>query len=216
MRRPLYAACAALCLLLTLVFALCFTASRMGRDADLYARCFHAFADTAHLGVSEAEYDGIARSLADYFQGGEADLSLFNERESIHLADIRGLFRLFDRAWLLLIPAFILAALLWKRWDRKGFLLGFGLCLALLAALAAYAAANFDSAFILMHRLLFTNELWLLSPRTDLLICLMPGPMFTFLAARWALSALLLWLVLPTAMIAAGLRRGKRPLWKAR
>ena len=73
--------------------------------------------------------------------------------------------------------------------------------LLLLAALAAYIALDFESAFILMHRLLFTNDLWLLDPRTDLLICLMPEPMFTFLAGRLALTVIPAWLLIPALVI---------------
>lgn len=211
-RRALYACGAAACLLLTLAVILCAAVTHMGRDGALYARCFHAFADTGQLGVEAAEYDGIARDLARYLAGEDVDLSCFNGRERLHLADIRALFRLFDRAGLLLIPALALAALLLRRPDFKGFWIGCGLALALLAALAAYIALDFEGAFIALHRLLFTNELWLLNPRTDLLICLMPERMFVYLAKRLALVAVPAWLLAGTALLAGLLGSQKR--WK--
>ena len=39
------------------------------------------------------------------------------------------------------------------------------------------------SLFILFHKLVFTNDLWLLDPRTDLLIRLMPIEFFISYAA---------------------------------
>lgn len=211
MRRAVYALATALCLLLWLVFVTCFAVTRMGRDGQLYARCFHAFADTSRLGVPESAYDEIAMSLSEYFSGGDVAFPIFNAREMTHLSDIRGLFRLFDRAWLLLFPLAAMAFWLIRRPDIKGFWLGTGICLLLLGGLAAYIALDFESAFILMHRLLFTNDLWLLNPNTDVLICLMPEPMFTFLAGRLALIVLPLWLLPPTAAAAAGiLRAGAR------
>ena len=214
MRRAAYSLAVALCLLLWLAFVACFTAARMGRDGQLYARCFHAFGDTARLGVPESAYDQIAMSLAEYFSGGDVAFDVFNQREMTHLSDIRGLFRLFDRAWLLLIPVAALAFWLIRRPDARGFWLGAGLAALMLGALAACIALDFENAFILMHRLLFTNDLWLLNPNTDVLICLMPEPMFTFLAGRLALYVIPAWLVPPTAAAAAGViragaRRGK-------
>ncbi len=187
------AAAAALCLLPVLLFAVCFTASRMGRSAGLYARCFHAFADTTHLGVTEERYNGIARELAQYLSGKDADLSLFNAREVTHLNDIRRLFRLFDRSWMLLIPAAVMGVIAIRTRDRKGFILGLVLTALAVGAMATYIALDFDGAFITMHRLLFTNDLWLLDPRTDLLICLMPEEMFISLAVRLALYVIPAW-----------------------
>ena len=211
MRRAVYALSTALCLVLWLVLVTCAAVTRMGRDGQLYARCFHAFADTARLGVPESAYDEIVMSLQEYFSGGDVAFPVFNAREMTHLSDIRDLFRLFDRAWLLLMPLAPLVCWLIKRPDVRGFWLGLGLSTLLLGALAAYIALDFESAFILMHRLLFTNDLWLLNPNTDVLICLMPEPMFTFLAGRLALIVLPLWLLPPTAAAAAGiLRAGAR------
>ena len=204
MKRTLYAAGTALCLLLLLSVILCAAVTRMGRDGGLYARCFHAFADTRRFGVPESDYDGIASDLGDYFSGGAADFPYFNGRERAHLADIRQLFRAFDKAWLLLAAALPLAFALIRRPDAKGFFLGFGLAVLLPGAAALYAALDFENAFILTHRLLFSNDLWLLDPNTDLLICLMPEPMFTFLAGRLAAVVIPAWLLIPTLCILGG------------
>ena len=56
---------------------------------------------------------------------------------------------------------------------------GAGAFLLLIAAAAAvWAAIDFVSLFTLFHQLLFTNDLWLLNPQTDLLLMLMPEPFF--------------------------------------
>lgn len=170
-KRILYAAGTALCLLLLLTVILCAAVTHLGRDGDLYARCFHAFADTRALGLPADAYDGIGRELGAYFSGEEVQFPYFNQRERTHLSDIRALFRLFDQAWGLLIPAALLLFALARKPDPKGFLLGCGLTAVLLGAFVAYIALDFESAFLLMHRLLFTNDLWLLNPNTDLLIC---------------------------------------------
>ena len=45
------------------------------------------------------------------------------------------------------------------------------------------ACIDFDSLFILFHKVAFTNDLWLLNPQTDLLIRLMPIEFFISYAA---------------------------------
>ena len=63
-----------------------------------------------------------------------------------------------------------------------------------LGAFALWAIVDFDSAFTFFHRLLFTNDLWLLDPRTDLLIRICPESMFMAMGLRvglWSLAALI-------------------------
>jgi len=62
--------------------------------------------------------------------------------------------------------------------------------LAPLGAFALWAAVDFDGAFTFFHRLLFTNDLWLLDPRTDLLIRICPQSMFAAMGLRIALLSL--------------------------
>ena len=109
------------------------------------------------------------------------------------LLRIRRLFRLFDRSWMLLIPAAVMGVIAIRTRDRKGFILGLVLTALAVGAMAVYIALDFEGAFIAMHRLLFTNDLWLLDPRTDLLICLMPEEMFISLAVRLGLYVIPAW-----------------------
>ena len=58
--------------------------------------------------------------------------------------------------------------------------------LAVLAAVTVVvilAVIDFNRLFVLFHKIAFTNDLWLLNPRTDLLIRLMPIEFFVSYAA---------------------------------
>ena len=55
--------------------------------------------------------------------------------------------------------------------------------LAAVTALIVLACIDFDSLFVLFHKVAFTNDLWLLNPQTDLLIRLMPIEFFISYAA---------------------------------
>ena len=103
-------------------------------------------------------------------------------------------------AWLLLIPAAALVFLLLKRPDPKGLAFGSALAVLILLAIGTCFSVNFEGAFIALHKVLFTNDLWLLDPRTDLLICLMPERMFSALAVQLALTVLPGWLLAATVL----------------
>ena len=91
----------------------------------------------------------------------------------------------------------VLMVLFTGRRARSGSLtlwLASALILLPLAAFALWAAADFNSAFDFFHKLLFTNDLWLLDPETDLLIRICPASMFAGLGLRigaWTAGILL-------------------------
>ena len=66
-----------------------------------------------------------------------------------------------------------------------------------LAIFGIWAAIDFNSAFNFFHRLLFTNDLWLLNPATDLLIRICPSSMFANMGLRIALRSAVILLGVP-------------------
>ncbi len=128
------------------------------------------------------------------------------------MADCRGLIRL-DRTVMILSGACVLiltgAAVLMRRYAKafcRGMIWGLRIVLAAAAVLAAWALSDFDGFFVAFHRVAFTNDGWLLDPRKDLLIRLMPERFFVSLGVR-GLMCVVLFPV--TAEIAArlGLKR---------
>lgn len=59
----------------------------------------------------------------------------------------------------------------WLRWTGW-------VALALVAALGSLIAINWDLAFVLMHKLLFNNDLWMFDWRTDPIILILPDTFF--------------------------------------
>lgn len=146
-----------------------------------------------------AEYEPVVRMIVSYLKGDRPDFQhfftvdgteyiAFNAKEQQHMADVRGLFRLCDaRLWGLIaaVTAAVLAGMRLFREERllRVFRRTLLSVLAAVGVLAALACADFDGVFILFHRVAFTNDLWLLDPRTDLLIRLMPTGFFVRYAA---------------------------------
>ena len=152
-------------------------------------------------GVSEDELRSIDRRLADYLRGDSAaleDAPPFNDREMAHMADCQRLFALLRKVRSRLIPWAVLlivgGAYLLQN-QRKARLAAWLAPLVLLIPLGAFgiwAAIDFGGAFTFFHRVLFSNDLWLLDPATDLLIRICPESMFMGMGLRiglWSLAA---------------------------
>jgi len=167
-------------------------------------------------GLPEAEYAAVGQMTADYLTGrtevfqhtfSDADGTIyqcFQPHEAEHMADCRKLIRLaMALAGIsgVAVLGILLEGLLMPG-RRKGIARGVitGLKSAGVAGtvLLTWGLIDFDGLFTAFHRIAFTNDGWLLDPKTDLLIRLMPTGFFTALAVR-----VLLWAA--AAAIAAGI-----------
>ena len=161
-------------------------------------------------GLPEKEYEAVGRMTADYLSG-RTDVfqhtfsdengtiyQCFQPHEAEHMADCRKLIRLAEILrlvfWLLGMMIVIAGILMPKR--RKG--IARGVIIGLVSAgavgtvLLIWGVIDFDGLFTAFHRIAFTNDGWLLDPRTDLLIRLMPTELFIRIAARillWVMGA---------------------------
>jgi len=160
----------------------------------LYEYGFEKYDVSQTTGLAEMELEKAATGLISYFNSGEANISLvvikdgepfelFNQREVIHLKDVKGLIRL--DYWVLLgtliyTLSYAGVSLFWQRkrhWQRLGWgvVSGSGITLALMLAIGLGILSNFDQLFYQFHLLSFTNEFWQLDPTKDYLIMLFPG-----------------------------------------
>lgn len=210
----------ALGILLTLSFLLGWlaqSAMAVGQREDYYLRSFQKYKVWEDTGITEEDAARIARALPRYLTGDSQALSLeitldgetqpaFHEDELAHMEDVHGLFELAEALLLWsagCFVAFVICLLLWRtRWDLRRLwraalwtVAGAVFCIALLAV---WAAVDFNSLFVLFHRLLFSNDLWQMNPATDLMIRLMPQGMFADGALSiglWFLLGLLAYLL---------------------
>ena len=168
----------------------------VGTDDGLYFKLQTEAGILPEAGVSEDELRSIDRRLSDYLRGDSTALeqdSPFNDREMAHMADCQRLFALLRKVRSRLIPWAVLlivggAYLLQNRNKaRRCAWLAPLILLIPLGAFAVWACIDFDGAFTFFHRVLFSNDLWLLDPRTDLLIRICPERMFAAMGLRIAL-----------------------------
>ena len=188
----------------------------MAEDGALLAREMLRHAPPETTGLPEAEYEGVGRMTAAYLTGQEQVFQYtfsdakdrvfycFQNHEADHMADCRDLIRLAGTLRRILggIVLVLAGTGFLLRKERKAFAKGMlaGLAAAgvLISAAAVWALIDFDGFFTAFHRIAFTNDGWLLNPKTDLLIRLMPTNFFIALGAR-----LILWTI--AAAAAAGI-----------
>ncbi|MFO8143159.1 MAG: TIGR01906 family membrane protein [Dehalococcoidales bacterium] len=160
----------------------------------LYEDGFAKYGVSESTGLDEAELEKVARGLIDYFNSSDEyialtvnrngeKVSLFSEREIIHLRDVKALVGM-NRHLLMGTAVYtgIYAGfcLFWRRgrYRRKlassvviGSLVTLGTIIALGAGSMLF---DFNSLFTRFHLIAFTNEFWMLDPREDYLIMLFP------------------------------------------
>lgn len=157
---------------------------------SLYKYGFEKYDVGQTTGLAEIELDRAAIGLINYFNSSEEYISLsvakdgqpfvlFNEREVIHLRDVKGLIRL-NNLILLVTLVCVLGYATTSLWQKdhnqlaRGLVGGGSLTVALMLLLGLGALLSFDQLFRQFHLLSFTNELWRLDPATDYLIMLFP------------------------------------------
>jgi len=157
----------------------------------LYEFGFEKYDVSRTTNIAPEELSKAASGLISYFNSNEEYIdvvvekngkpfTLFNERESIHLKDVKALFRLdyyLLGGTLFYTLIFLGVSLLAesKRRFRVGIMWGSALTLMIMVLLGAGMATNFEKLFRQFHLLSFANDMWLLNPATDYLIMLFPG-----------------------------------------
>lgn len=122
--------------------------------------------------VIETKVDGQAREF-------------FNEREKLHMEDVKRLFLqgllLRNIAVILTVVAIIGLVLLktnLKSVLPRAFITAIIVVGILSVISAIYVSNNFSEVFVQFHLIFFNNDLWILNPETDLMINILPEGFF--------------------------------------
>lgn len=215
-----------LCLIGTaavILWGILWSVEYVGTDAELYRKLqFEARPGILeYAGISENDLRTVNEALAQCLRGDpdvledlEAEVfgksrPAFNARERVHMEDCRKLFSLARTVRRIAVSVGIAAVCAGFALNKKRRSISIALCLgpALImlpiAALALWAAADFNAAFNFFHEVLFTNDLWLLDPATDLLIRICPQRMFMNMGARIGLMGLAFAITVPCVGLVA-------------
>jgi integral membrane protein (TIGR01906 family) len=164
-------------------------------EQAVYRYSFSQYDAVTVTGIDRAQLDDAAETIVDYFRTGEGDEmldirvvvngreeALYNQREILHMRDVRDLMQLSFRAQeisFVFLVGYVVVVFLWAR-ERalrqlavQSIVAG-GATMVLLGATAVAVTLGFDRLFEQFHLLSFSNDLWRLNPATDRLIQMFP------------------------------------------
>jgi integral membrane protein (TIGR01906 family) len=164
-------------------------------EVRFYERGFRAHDSDIRTGLPLSELDRAAREIISYFEDDSAQLlivvndggdevSLFNEKETRHMEDVKSLMRFVFRlneVSIAYVIAYVVGVFLWAGAGsarRLAFesLGGIAVGLVVTGAVGIAAVIGFESMWERFHGLVFNNDLWRLNPATDRLIQMFPEP----------------------------------------
>ena len=160
---------------------------------------------TANIGTTSDELINNTSNLLDYLNSkAELNTSWFTEKDILHMKDVKTLYNVSFYTMIFFIAIFIISTILimflYKNYTMfyitrtfNKTLLAFIVLIIVLAGIISY---NFNSFWIKFHKLLFSNDLWLLSPDESNLIKMVPEEFFISLITTIILHILLLFIAL--------------------
>lgn len=162
-------------------------------EPHVYRYAIDNFDAVGTSGLARQDLIRAGAEMRDYFNNSNdvvsirvqdkgREVSLFNGRETSHLKDVKALLRVQNRVQelsVLYAITYIAAVVLWSReiTVRRlalNAMFGSALTLSLLGIVAGLGLSGFDAAWLRFHELVFTNNFYLLNPRTDHLIQMFP------------------------------------------
>lgn len=167
--------------------------------------------EKVHMEMDDLLY--VTDEMMDYLKGDRDDLvvetivdgeerEFFNAKEKRHMVDVQGLFlgAMELRKGAVVIIVLLAAALLAR---KQGAVLlrmlqwGVGLFIGSMAGLALLVSTNFTKYFTYFHLIFFDNDDWILNPKTDLLINIVPEGFFRdtayAIAGLFLVTSFILW-----------------------
>lgn len=157
------------------------------------------------INTTDDELINNTTNLLEYLTNkAELNTTWFSEKDILHMKDVRVLYNVGFYTMIFFIALFIITTILIIMLSKhktifyitrtfNKTLLAFIILIIVLAGIISY---NFNSFWIKFHQLLFSNDLWLLSPDESNLIKMVPETFFISLITTIILHILILFVSL--------------------
>jgi len=164
-------------------------------NLDYYMESFDENKVYEVTGKTEEELEVVSKDIIAYLKGNQDDAldRHFNEREIHHMEDVLDLYEL--ARLIKLVSALVgLGIVFWFLSKEKAGFIGKWMTLGifanhlLLILLGVLIVTDFTRYFTVFHEIFFDNDLWILNPKTDLLIQMLPEPFFVNIAGKIGVS----------------------------
>ena len=167
-------------------------------SGTLYDYGFNKYKIEKYTGIEYEQLQIAGQQIRDYFNNDEDKITisislhgrmvsnLFNEKEILHMYDVKQLVRMVYSVQLysaifILIGCLLIAIDASSKWKKTipGYFMKVGwLTFSLVLLVALLALVGFDRLFLYFHLVSFSNDLWILDPRHDYLIAMFPQRFF--------------------------------------
>lgn len=209
-------------MVLLMVFVILFSVFTVTNNNSFYTEQYAAVGAEKATGMSMEDLDKTTAMLLDYLNDRRDDLELqvekwgemkpvFDDRETSHMVDVKNLYSFFAKVMYICLGAFIVIAAYLYKIDGKarffisavqGYKTSLVIAIILIVIFASAFTIGFNSFWTLFHKVMFTNDLWLLDPRVSTMINMYPLPfwlaMCTDILVRFAIIFFALFPVLNT------------------
>lgn len=168
-------------------------------DMNFFQNKYEEYNVTEVTGIKLEGLMEVTKELMDYLKGDRDDIliyeeingqarQVFMERELLHLEDVQLLFIksyvVRNISAILSILAIIYLFLYSKKSLAKGLIFSSLIPIGIMIVLGIIISINFYDSFTVFHKILFTNDLWLLNPKTEVLIQMYPLDFFKSISLR--------------------------------
>lgn len=186
-------------------------------DRGFYDREYAKLGVAEYIGISDDELQTVTTHLLDYIKDKHDDLTInatikgevrevFNEKEKLHMVDVKNLYLnvMTVRNVLLIAVVLILAYSLYKGFFamhiKQSYGQAFAIAFGVVLALGLYAITDFENFWLSFHYIFFTNDLFFLDPTKDILIMMVPEQFFFDLVMRITATFVVMIAALPIGL----------------
>ncbi len=152
-------------------------------------------------GIEREELEKVTEKITGYLSGkydelnlvvkiGDKSLVMFNQKEIDHMVDVKNIFSVLKVVRSISIILLLLFVILIRNNSNSKLYLAKAIAynglftLLVFSALILMVNVDFTKYFVKFHEIFFTNDLWLLNPKTDRLIQMLPERFFSDIAVN--------------------------------
>ncbi len=176
-----------------------------------YIRQYEKLKTAQSMNLSEEDLSNATNILLDYIKGDvdsidlkvtlhNQEVEMFNQKEKDHMIDVKNLYDVANFIMLSFFGVNIIAfgynrfkKITLSQKERKKILKDVYTVLGLgFSGLILFVLTNFDLFWTTFHKVLFSNDLWLLDPQTDRMINMFPLPFFNAMVMKIIVTFILL------------------------
>ncbi|MGO1369318.1 TIGR01906 family membrane protein [Senegalia sp. (in: firmicutes)] len=185
---------------ISLIITLLFVDVEMATfDIEFYENKFEEYSIYDKTQIEKKDLIIVTREMLDYMKGNRKNLIIeakvngeeeivFGERERKHMVDVKNLFEkgfmIRNLSLILFIISLFLIIKFYKKTLYKLLISASILPLIIMSIFGIAISIDFNKYFTIFHEILFTNDLWLLNPKTDILIQMLPLDFFYSISIR--------------------------------